>query len=103
MSKTYPELKTEIARLKAEAERVRRLELPGVIDELNQLIERYELTEAMIFGVKHKETWGRPRTVLIPKYFDQTTGNTWTGRGPKPVWVSKSLDAGTLVENLLIS
>ncbi|WP_296305714.1 hypothetical protein [Pseudomonas sp.] len=50
MSRTYCELKTEIARLEAEAERVRQFELPTVIAELNLLIERYELAEAMIFG-----------------------------------------------------
>jgi DNA-binding protein H-NS len=70
---------------------------------LNQLIERYELTEAMIFGASRKECPGKPRTVLVPKYVDQTTGNTWTGHGTKPAWVSKALYAGTLVENLLVS
>lgn len=103
MSRTYPELKTEIAQLEAEAERVRRFELPEVIAELNQLIERYELTEAMIFGTNRKESSGRPQTVLVPRYVDQATGNTWTGRGTKPVWLSRALRAGTLTENLLIS
>jgi DNA-binding protein H-NS len=103
MSRTYPELKTEIARMQAEAERVRRFELPGVIAQLNQLIERYELTEAMIFGDSRKENSSKPRTVLVPRYVDQATGNTWTGRCPKPAWLSGALNAGTLVENLLVS
>ncbi|RZI60312.1 MAG: H-NS histone family protein [Pseudomonas sp.] len=103
MSRTYPELKTEIARLQAEAERVRQFELPSVIAEVNQLIERYELTEVMIFGADRKESLGRPRTVLVPKYVDQATGNTWTGRGTKPAWLSEALSAGTLAENLLVS
>lgn len=103
MSRTYIELKTEIARLEAEAERVRRLELPTVIAELNLLIERYELTEAMIFGASRKDNPGRPRTVLVPKYVDEATGNTWTGRGPQPAWLSEALRARTLVKNLLIS
>lgn len=103
MSRTYPELKTKIARLEAETERVRRFEMPGVIAELNQLIERYELTEAMIFGTNHKESPGKPSTVLVPRYVDQATGNTWTGRGPKPAWVSEALSLGTLAENLLVS
>jgi DNA-binding protein H-NS len=103
MSRTYPELKTEIARLEAEAERVRQFELPAVIAELNLLIERYELTEAMIFGANRKKSLGQPRTVLVPRYVDQTTGNTWTGRGPRPAWVSEALSAGTLAENLLVS
>jgi DNA-binding protein H-NS len=103
MSRTYPELKTEIARLEAEAERVRQFEIPTVIAELNLLIERYELTEAMIFGARREERPGRPRTVLVPRYVNQATGNTWTGRGPKPAWLSEALNAGNLTENLLVS
>lgn len=103
MSKTYPELKTEVARLAAEAERARAYELPTVIAELNLLIERYQLTEAMIFGASRMEHPGRPKTVMVPKYVDQATGNTWTGRGSKPVWLSEALSAGTLAENLLVS
>jgi DNA-binding protein H-NS len=103
MSRTYTELKTEIARLEAEAERVRRFELPGVIAELNQLIERYELTGAMIFGMNRKGSPGKPKTVLVPRYVDHATGNIWTGRGPKPAWVPEALSFGTLAENLLVS
>lgn len=103
MNRKYPELKTEIARLEAEAERVRQFELLSVIAELNLLIERYEITEAMIFGTGRKQSPGRPRTVLVPRYIDQVTGNTWTGRGPKPAWLSEALNAGTLAENLLVS
>jgi DNA-binding protein H-NS len=103
MSRTYPKLKTEVARLQAEAERVRQFELPTVIAELNLLIERYELTEAMIFCDGRKKSPGQPRTVVVPRYVDQATGNTWTGHGPKPAWVSEALNAGTLAENLLVS
>ena len=103
MTKSYPELKTEIGRLEAEAERVRRFELPTVIAELNLLIERYQLTEAMIFDTSRGDTPGKPKTVMVPKYVDQVTGNTWTGRGPTPAWLSEALNAGTLEENLLVS
>jgi DNA-binding protein H-NS len=103
MSRIYPELKTEIARLAAEAERARAYELPAVIAEVNVLIERYQLTEAMIFGTARMGRPGRPKTVMVPKYVDQATGNTWTGRGPKPAWLAEALSAGTLAENLLVS
>lgn len=103
MSKTYPELKTEIARLQAEAERVRQYELPTVIAELNLLIEQYQLTEPMIFGTTRSAFPGKPKTIMVPKYVDQVTGNTWTGRGSKPAWMSEALNAGTLAENLLVS
>jgi DNA-binding protein H-NS len=103
LNRTYPELKTEFAQLETEAERVRQFEFSTVIAELNLLIERYELTEAMIFGACRQGNPGWARTVLVPRYVDQTTGSTWTGRGLKPTWLSQALDAGTLAENLLVS
>ena len=103
MIRSYPELKNEVARLAAEAERVRQFELPSVIAELNLLIERYQLTEAMIFGATRNASPGKPKTVLVPKYVDQVTGNTWTGRGTRPAWLSEALKAGTLAENLLVN
>lgn len=103
MRRTYPELKTEIARLEAEAERTRQFELPNVIADLNQLIERYELTAAMIFGTARDGNFGRPKTVMVPRFVDQVTGNTWTGRGERPGWLSAALEAGTLAENFLVS
>ena len=89
--------------MEEEAERVRRFELPTVLAELNMLIERYQLTEAMIFGTLRGNIPGKPKTVMVPKYVDQVTGNTWTGRGPTPAWLSEALSAGTLAENLLVS
>lgn len=82
---------------------MRQYELPVVIAELNLLIERYQLTESMIFGITRSALPGKPKTVMVPKFVDQVTGNSWTGRGPKPAWMSKALRAGTLAENLLVS
>ena len=58
---------------------------------------------------RHKEggfrwfLWVATKTVIVPKYVDQITGNTWTGRGPRPAWLSEALSVGTLAENLLVS
>ncbi|RZI76749.1 MAG: H-NS histone family protein [Pseudomonas sp.] len=41
--------------------------------------------------------------MLVPRYVDLATGNTWTGRGPKPTWLFEALSAGTLAEHLLVS
>ena len=79
----------------AEVQRARQFELPSVIAELNLLIERYEFTEAMIFGTIRMDRPGRPKTVMVPKYVDQATGNTWTGRGPKPTWLAEALVPGS--------
>ena len=103
MKSTYVELKNEIARLQAEAERVRQFELDPVIAELNALIEDYELTGPMIFGTRDSSVPGRTKKIMVPKYVDQATGNTWTGRGPRPSWLDEALRSGTLAEHLLVS
>ena len=69
------EPKHEVARLAAEAERVRQFELPDVVAQPDLLIERYQLTEAMIFGATHDGSPGKPRTVMVPKHVDQVTDN----------------------------
>lgn len=51
------------------------LGLPDVVAEPNLLIERYQFTEAVIFGATHDGSPGKPRTVMIPKHVDQVTGN----------------------------
>ena len=82
---------------------MRQFELPAVAAKLNLLIEHYQLTEAMVLGTIRKGSSGGPKMVMIPKYVDQVTGNTWTGRGVRPAWLSDALTAGTLAENLLVS
>lgn len=58
---------------------------------------------------RHKEggfrwfSWVATKTVMVPKYVDQVTGNTRTGHGPRPAWLSEALSVGILAENLLVS
>ena len=54
---------------------VMQFKLPDVVAETNLLNERYQLTEAMIFGATHEGSPGEPRTVMAPKHVDQVTGD----------------------------
>jgi DNA-binding protein H-NS len=36
------------------------------------------------------------------KYRDATTGDTWTGRGPRPRWLRDALDAGGELEDYVV-
>lgn len=36
------------------------------------------------------------------KYRDATTGNTWTGRGPRPRWLREALEVGAVLEDFKV-
>lgn len=40
---------------------------------------------------------------VAPKYRNQATGETWTGRGLKPKWLTAALENGAKVEDFLIA
>lgn len=39
---------------------------------------------------------------VAPKYRNQATGETWSGRGLKPKWLTAALETGAKVEDFLI-
>ena len=102
------------------------------IEELTQLISRAEATihhkkietadvlrkqveqTAAALGVSVNEllgldkaskrsaaTTGKSSIKVAPKYRD-THGNTWTGRGQKPVWLREAIAQGAKLEDFLI-
>lgn len=36
------------------------------------------------------------------KYRNPTTGDAWTGRGPRPRWLREALEAGSVLEDFLV-
>lgn len=43
----------------------------------------------------------KPAAKIAPKYRD-AHGNTWTGRGQKPVWLREAIEKGAKLEDFLI-
>lgn len=39
---------------------------------------------------------------VAAKYRRQTTGDTWSGRGPRPKWLRDALEAGSALEEFLV-
>jgi DNA-binding protein H-NS len=113
--KSYTEIKKEIAKLEAQAERMRKGSFDKAVGQIRDLMEKNEisvadLTEALAEqgkkgkAPKAKSPKGeKARTAVKAKYRSPTDpSQTWTGRGRKPKWVQEWIDGGNELENLLI-
>ncbi|APR34083.1 MULTISPECIES: H-NS histone family protein [unclassified Paraburkholderia] len=90
----YADLKSQIAKLQAQAEEARRIEVGNVIAEIQRQIAEYGLTPQDL-GFAAAARRGRPpkKAPLPPKYRDPKSGSTWSGRGKPPKWIAgKSRD-----------
>jgi DNA-binding protein H-NS len=84
----YTELKAQITKLQAQADRAREAELEAVVADIRRKIVEYGLTARDLgFGLARR---GRPpkKEPLPPVYQDPKTGVTWNGRGKPPRWIA---------------
>jgi DNA-binding protein H-NS len=119
MTKTYLQVLKQIDTLKAQAEKLRRAEADGVITRIRDAISHYGLTAADL-GLtgsgggsakaarkKPGRKPGRPRKIagkvskVAPKFRDEK-GNTWAGRGKRPIWLRDALAGGRKLEDFAI-
>jgi DNA-binding protein H-NS len=84
----YLELKAQISKLQAQADRVRQDEVQAVVAKIRQQIVEYGLT-AQDLGLTLIKR-GRPprKEPLPPMYQDPKSGATWSGRGKPPNWIA---------------
>lgn len=105
---TYVELMAQIEALQKQAEEVRQTEIAGVIAEIRQKIQDYDLTAADLgFAVATPVKTGPAsrsdkRAAVKPKYQDPASGKTWTGRGVMPKWMKTAVDVGQSRDDFLI-
>lgn len=120
MTKTYLQVLKQIEGLKAQAEKLRRTEIDGVVTRIRDAIAHYGLTAADL-GLsgsgasaapkaerkKPGRKPGRPKKItgkaskVAPKFRDEH-GNTWAGRGKRPIWLRDALLAGKRLEDYAI-
>ncbi|SPA22017.1 Histone-like nucleoid-structuring protein H-NS [Cupriavidus taiwanensis] len=93
---TYKRLLAQKEALEAQLAEARSTEVAGVIEQIHALMEQYGLSVDDIVGKRRR---GRPagsgaakaaKEPLPPKYRDQKTGKTWSGRGRTPAWLGKN-------------
>ena len=110
MAKTYEQIQRQISDLQAEAEKLRRKELDGVVSRIREAIDFYKLTASDLgFGGKapaSAQTAAAPAKKTAARKFNPSTvsytngaGGHWGGRGKRPQWLRDALLAGKTLED----
>lgn len=83
---TYQEYTAKIAELQQLAEAARKNEIAGAKAQIAEIMSQYGLSVADLTGTtKAKNT--KERVPVAAKYRNDSTGETWTGRGRSPKWL----------------
>jgi DNA-binding protein H-NS len=105
---SYSDLQSQIAKLQAKAEEIRKSEVGQVIAQIRAAIEHYRLTAAdlgfsrsgvptaaPVVGKRAaKKAVKKAKKFVVPVRYRDDKGNTWTGRGNKPRWLTAALAEG---------
>ena len=116
MTKTYTQVMKQIDGLKAEAEKLRRKEIDGVVSRIREAISHYGLTAADLglgnslakpskAAAKTPKAARKARAPKPPaavKYRDDA-GHSWVGIGKRPQWVRDALAAGKTLKDFQVS
>ena len=103
---TYQEIVKQINELQKQAEEIKAREQATVIADIREKIEQYGLTaEDLGFGGKlpaGKKAVAAASNRKVPVRYRDSAGNTWTGRGKRPGWLTQALASGKSIEEFLI-
>ena len=88
-------LEQKIALLKAGAR-------ADAIAKVRQLMSEHGLTAHDLSAKPEKQSKNGARQKVAPKYRNQATGDTWSGRGLKPKWLSTALAEGKNMSDFAI-
>lgn len=84
---TYNDYQKQIAELQRLAEDARKNEITSAKEKIFAIMREHGLTLADL-GPAHKASAAKPHKAVAVKYRDDATGQTWTGRGRVPNWLS---------------
>ncbi len=85
---SYKELLAQRQALELEIEEARRREMSDALAKVRALVADYALTQEDVFPpVRGARTSSSAGSKVAPKYRNQATGETWTGRGKPPKWI----------------
>jgi DNA-binding protein H-NS len=113
MTKSYSQIVKQIETLKAEAEKLRKSEVDGVVKRIREAISFYGLTASDLglgsaaakkAGAATKKKPGRKAKAAAekPVKYRNEQGQGWGGRGKRPQWLRDALAAGKKLEDFLV-
>lgn len=114
MTKTYTQLMKQIDALSRDAERLKKNEVKDVVTRIKEAIVTYGLTAADLGlgarrgpkpGFKRSKPSCGKKAVKAAKAvvrFRDGDGNTWVGRGPRPLWLRDALVSGKSLEDFTV-
>ncbi|QFZ84563.1 H-NS histone family protein [Variovorax paradoxus] len=94
MAQTYAQVQKEIARLQAQAEKLREQEIGEVVGKIKVAIAEYGITAEQLgfkktgaakASVKVAAKKGKKKAAVV--MYADGQGNEWVGRGPRPKWL----------------
>ena len=95
---TYKDLQSQIEKLQKEAEHARKSELANAIAGIQAKMKEFGIT-AEDLGLGGKKKAGKiARKPVAPKYRNNDTGDTWSGRGKPPKWMAGGDKAQYLIK-----
>lgn len=118
MAKSLAEIQRQIQQLEKQAQEIKSREVAGVVARIKEAIEFYGLTAEDLFGGRGRKSSlkargadkmatkvdGRRKSAgkKIPVKYRDDAGNTWTGRGLKPRWLTAALSSGKKLEDFQV-
>jgi DNA-binding protein H-NS len=98
---TYQEIVQKINELQKQAEEIKAREQAAVIDDIRKKIDEYGLT-AEDLGFGSKAVPSKKTARKVPVRYRDSAGNTWTGRGKRPGWLTQALASGKSIDDFLV-
>jgi DNA-binding protein H-NS len=116
MARNIAQIENLIKKLKQEADTLKSKEREGALAHVLETVARYGITRQEVFSGRESSNArspmgsgdtgaprrkSKPRTSRPAKYADNQ-GNTWSGRGKRPHWLTHLLAEGKTLEDFLI-
>lgn len=98
---SYTEMMAQAQAIMAQAQEVRRQEIPSVIAEIHKKMEAYNISLEDLGRARERRAY--KATGKVDAKFRGPEGQTWTGRGRKPLWYIQAHEQGFTDNDLLIS
>jgi DNA-binding protein H-NS len=108
MTQTYSQIQRQIEALQRQAEKMREQEVTGVVSRIREAIAHYGLTADQLgYGASGKSAQPNKqpdtgKAVNTSGKYADGSGNSWSGRGPRPGWLRNALAAGRALEEFAV-